>query len=159
MSGLSACYEISSQSVKWLGPDVIGYRLPTEAEWERACRAGSSGATSSGPSVDPTQGNMAKRHGQITTPVGTYAPSDWGLLDMHGNVWEWCFDAYGDYGNAQGSDPCVTSQHDLRCARGGSWESPLQECRSASRAHYSRWSRRNTVGFRLALSVPEPRPA
>ena len=153
MSGLSPCYEISSQSVKWLGPEVVGYRLPTEAEWERACRAGTQGATAHGPSVDPSQGNMANRHGQLTTPVGTYAPSEWGLLDMHGNVWEWCFDAYGDYGNAQGPDPCVTSQHDLRCARGGSWDSPLQACRSASRAHYSRWSRRNTVGFRLAMSV------
>jgi len=153
MSGLTPCYEIGRQSVKWLGPDAIGYRLPTEAEWERACRAGTQTATASGPSVDPSQGNMAQRHGRLTTPVGTYAPSDWGLLDMHGNTWEWCFDAYGDYGNAQGDDPCVVSQHDLRCARGGSWESDLQHCRAASRAHYSRWSRRNTVGFRLALSV------
>ena len=100
---------------------------------------------------------MARRHGQLTTPVGTYAPSDWGLLDMHGNTWEWCFDAYGDYGNAQGDDPCVVSQHDLRCARGGSWDSELQQCRSASRAHYSRWSRRHTVGFRLAMSVQPPK--
>jgi formylglycine-generating enzyme required for sulfatase activity len=153
MSDLAPCYEIGHHSVKWLGPDVIGYRLPTEAEWERACRAGTQTITSVGHSVDPSQGNMARRHGPLTTPVGTYAPSDWGLLDTHGNIWEWCFDAYGDYGNAQGDDPCVVSQHDLRCARGGSWDSDLHECRAASRAHYSRWSRRNTVGFRLAMSV------
>ena len=119
MSGLAPCYEIGRQSVTWLGPDVIGYRLPTEAEWERACRAGTQTATANGHRVDPSQGNMAQRHGRLTTPVGTYAPSSWGLLDMHGNTWEWCFDAYGDYGNAQGADPCVVSQHDLRCARGG----------------------------------------
>jgi formylglycine-generating enzyme required for sulfatase activity len=113
------------------------FRLPTEAEWEYACRAGTNTAYSFG--NDPNKlGQYAwydKNSDRKTHPVGQLAPNAWGLYDMHGNVWEWCQDWY-----ASGSD---------RVIRSGDWSNVAKNCRSARRYHFSPDGRDNGLGFRL----------
>ena len=115
------------------------YRLPTEAEWEYACRAGTTTAYSFGDDAQDL-GNYAwfSANSESTHAVGEKLPNGWGLYDMYGNVWEWCSDA-------EGSD---------RVIRGGSWDFVAAFCRSAFRLRSDRASRSNYVGFRLALSSP-----
>lgn len=136
------------------------FRLPTEAEWEFACRAGTKTAFHFGSSVDSTLANFdggspygrAKKGRSIekTTPVGSYPANPWGFYDMHGNVWEWCNDFLGNYSREPAQDPCGPSGGDERIVRGGSWGCDGERCRSASRNSLNPWFERSTVGFRLA---------
>jgi formylglycine-generating enzyme required for sulfatase activity len=136
------------------------YRLPTEAEWEYACRAGSKTAFSFGESAK-SLGDFAwffENSGSQTHPVGEKKPNAWGLYDMHGNVWEWCSDWYGDYPKGAVSDPTGPREGSLRVGRGGSWDCGAADCRSASRIRSYPSGRGSDVGFRLALSssgIPE----
>jgi len=133
--GLKPCYNTETFQCDF---DADGYRLPTEAEWEYACRAGTATRWSFGD--DPAQlGKHAwlKDNAQKTThPVKQKSPNPWGLYDMHGNVAEWCNDFSSDtyLGDAPSKDPRGPQQGEERVLRGGSWSSTDDACRSAARA-------------------------
>jgi formylglycine-generating enzyme required for sulfatase activity len=126
--------------------DGYVYRLPTEAEWEYACRAGTT--TPHAGYLDG-MGWYEVNSGKQTHPVGTKQPNAWGLYDMHGNVWEWCLDWYGDYPSNTVTDPRGPSTGSRRVARGGSWRGPEACCRSANRSINSPGGRGSDLGFRL----------
>ncbi len=137
------------------------YRLPTEAEWEYASRAGTNGIFGLGDSLTSSQanfnGNSPYGDGwkgpflNRPTEVGSYKPNDWGLYDMHANVWEWCSDPYqADYYQASVSkDPIGPSSGRLGVIRGGSWISAGSTCRSGNRHFYQPESRNGLIGFRV----------
>ncbi len=130
------------------------YRLPTEAEWEYACRAGSKAAYSFGAN-SKTLGDYAwfgENSVRQTHPVGEKKANAWGLYDMHGNVWEWCSDWYGKYPKGSVSDPSGPSDGSARVIRGGSWDSEAAYCRSADRIRGDPSNRYDSLGFRVALS-------
>ena len=133
------------------------YRLPTEAEWEYACRAGSKTAYSFGEG-SKSLGDYAWFDGNSnnqTHPVGEKKANAWGLYDMHGNVWDWCSDWYGDYPEGAVTDPSGPRKDLDRAIRGGSWDFAAAYCRSACRLTYPPSGSSSTIGFRVALSVPE----
>jgi formylglycine-generating enzyme required for sulfatase activity len=143
-------------------PAGYEYRLPTEAEWEYACRAGTTTATAYGDSLSSTQANFAgnKPYGgaangpylENTTKVGSYAPNAWGLYDMHGNVWEWCWDWYGPYPGEGVIDPRGPNTGSDRVFRGGGWNSYGGDCRSADRDYGWPDYRGRNGGFRPVLA-------
>ena len=129
-------------------PDGYEYTLPSEAEWEYACRAGTS-ATYSG-DLDSTawyRDNSGKR----THPVAHKSANAWGLYDMHGNVYEWCSDWFAAYSSGSALDPVGASSGRGRVHRGGSWDYPASYCRSAFRYCLRPENKGNNVGFRIAL--------
>jgi len=136
------------------------YRLPTEAEWEYAARAGTSTAFSFGKCLSTDQANYDGRYplkncpkGEYrrkTLPVASFAPNAWGLHDMHGNVWEWCQDWYGeDYPSGAVTDPGGPSTGSVRVLRGGSWRNGAGYCRAAVRYRDTPDVRFRSIGFRL----------
>ncbi len=124
----------------------MGCRLPTEAEWEYACRADTITAFNTGNSLSRSQANF---YGSKTMPVGAYPPNAWGLYDMHGNVWEWCSDLYGVYSTSAQTNPAGSSSGSGRVDRGGSWDFDAQNCRSACRDDLPPNSSADNLGFRL----------
>ena len=135
------------------------FRLPTEAEWEYACRAGTTGDYCYGDG----EGSLAeyawyKSNAKNTThPVGEKKPNAWGLYDMHGNVWEWCADWYGDYSATAVDDPQGSSSGSHRMIRGGSWVNSAYGCLVANRcADYPARSG-IIIGFRVTRSTALPR--
>ena len=146
------------------------YALPTEAQWEYAARAGSTGAYFWGGEADCTRAMFANNpmkydrcvstnvaSGFKTGPaaVKSYPPNAWGLFDMHGNVWEWCEDLFHRYDTHSVVDPCETESGNNRVRRGGSWFGPGHSCRSANRAYGHPMSRLQNTGFRLVMTVPD----
>ena len=154
LEGLPEAYLLDEHRARWPDPTVRGYRLPTEAEWEYAARAGTTTAWSSGEELDDDHANFGRRRGAVTTPAGVFPPNPWGVCDVHGNVWEWCWDAATPYPAEAVTDPVADGADEARVARGGSWASDAGSCRSASRASFSPWHRQNTIGFRLAIAAP-----
>jgi formylglycine-generating enzyme required for sulfatase activity len=130
------------------------YRLPTEAEWEYACRAGSETAYCYGDSQGGLGGYAwySDNSDSKTHPAGQKQPNAWGLYDMHGNVWEWCQDWCGDYPSGAVTDPEGPSSGGYRVFRGGSWYCNTLYCRSAFRYWSSPDLRSLILGFRLAFS-------
>lgn len=129
-------------------PPGYSFSLPTEAEWEYACRAETSGGYIG--DIDKVAwhlGNSSRK----THPVGQLKPNDWGLHDMHGNVWEWCYDGYTQYPDRVASDPILGLSHKERVLRGGSWAYPSKDCRSARRKWDSGTNNNYNIGFRLCL--------
>jgi formylglycine-generating enzyme required for sulfatase activity len=131
------------QRVASLAPGVVA-ELPTEAEWEYACRAGSETPFNFGATISPEQANYNGNYSyaggrkgeyrQKTVPVKSFLPNDWGLYDMHGNVWEWCADGLRDYADKTGEDPRGPEGEDApRVVRGGSWNNGAGWLRSAFR--------------------------
>ena len=134
-------------------PSGWKWALPTEAQWEYACRAGTESAFAGDLDEMAWYGENS---GSTTNPVGTKQANAWGLHDMHGNVWEWCSDWYGDYSSGSSSDPTGATTGDRRLRRGGSWSGFAQRCRSAGRSGGTPGDRYYGLGFRPAL-VPAGR--
>ncbi len=179
-AGLEPCYACegfgSGATCTPLGDPYVcqGFRLPTEAEWEHAARAGTAGPLSSGGGLLPGDtsncgGGVILDNGDLLDhaavycgnddglpqETGTLAPNPWGLYDMHGNVWEWVHDWYGPYeGDAQ--DPWGPVAGSERVKRGGAWSSYPQSLRSAGRSAAEPGVATDTIGFRLARSVSLP---
>jgi formylglycine-generating enzyme required for sulfatase activity len=139
------------------------YRLPTEAEWEYACRAGSTSALANGPlselacGHDPNLDKIGWYCGNAkgkTHSVRLKAPNGWGLYDMHGNVWEWCEDWYGGYLTGAVDNPVGPLKGSYRVMRGGGWGNGAVRCRSAGRRNVNPGYRSTYVGFRLSRSLP-----
>ena len=143
-----------------VAPAGFEFRLPSEAEWEYACRAGTTtpyfwGSTLNGNKANcdgnlPYGGVSEGRYLKKTSAVGSYTPNAWGLYDMHGNVWDWCADWYGKYDAASQTDPTGPSSGSGRVLRGGSWYLDAGHCRSANRDAYDPSNRSFNFGFRLA---------
>jgi formylglycine-generating enzyme required for sulfatase activity/serine/threonine protein kinase len=133
------------------------YRLPTEAEWEYACRAGTSTAFHFGEQLSSRQANFAAADSSVqsTTAVGSCAPNAWGLHDLHGNVWEWCQDWYDGYDATSRQDPNGPRSGDSRVLRGGSWADAPADCRSANRSKLLPPLRTQHIGFRVVLVLEE----
>jgi formylglycine-generating enzyme required for sulfatase activity len=140
------------------------YRLPTEAEWEYACRAGTSTPFYTGNCIstdqanydgnNPTPGCPMGEYREKTITVGSSPPNPWGLYDMHGNVYEWCQDWHEKhYPSGHGTDPKGPSSGEYRVFRGGSWHSNAGGCRSADRLRYNPGLRNGGLGFRLAKAL------
>ena len=124
-----------------------GFRLPTEAEWEYACRGGTKGAYAEDLDAMGWYGNSGSK---MSHAVATKQPNGWGLYDMHGNVWEWCRDWYGGYPTGLVTDPTGASSGSDRVLRGGGWYGSARYCRSAFRGGYGPDDRARYNGFRLA---------
>ncbi|MCC5601808.1 SUMF1/EgtB/PvdO family nonheme iron enzyme [Nostoc favosum] len=138
------------------------YRLPSEAEWEYACRAGTKTPFYFGETITtdlvnyngdyPYASAPKGEYRQQTTDVGKFPPNSFGLYDMYGNVWEWCLDVYNDnYQGApeDGSAWLTGKDNNIKVLRGGSWDYVARDCRSANRFYYARAYRDDVVGFRV----------
>jgi formylglycine-generating enzyme required for sulfatase activity len=150
------CWNDCQKFVEKLNAKVRGgkFSLPTEAQWEYACRAGSTtrycfGDEESGLGEYAWYGENA---GGKTHPVGEKKPNAWGLYDMHGNVWEWCQDwcNSGYYANSPTDDPMGPSGGAYRVVRGGTWDGPARNCRSAGRGSFVPGYRHDYLGFRVS---------
>jgi len=148
---------------EWLSAkEGLPYRLPTEAEWEYACRAGTFTPYSTGQHLTEEYQNyrrMVSDPEPVPLDVGEKAPNPWGLFDMHGNVEEWCYDWYGPYVNAELTDPVGYSDGDFRVTRGGSHSTPAYYLRSANRQGTLPENKNWLIGFRVVLGeLPDTRP-
>ena len=167
--GLKPVYTINGTNVSW-DKSSNGYRLPTEAEWEYAARAGTTTVFNTENSISAdeanfyghypylieenyfTQENLDTKPGeyrQTTTPVGSFSPNKWGLYDTHGNVREWCFDYYGEYDTQNTDNPSGVTTGTLKVNRGGSWNDYAKHMRSAYRSSLAPEQRMNNTGFRI----------
>src|SRR6185436_18599524 len=151
--GLTPCYRFAGDDVTWQRT-ADGYRLLTEGEWEYACRAGSSTRWSFGDD-EASLGEHAWFEGNSfgqPHPVGRKKPNAWGLHDMHGNMFEWCWDWLGPYSAAAAKDPTGPPNGSNRVLRGGAFISPLRFLRSAYRHRYGPGYPHWNFGFRCARS-------
>jgi formylglycine-generating enzyme required for sulfatase activity len=160
--GLTPTYFINGTNVFW-DRNTNGYRLPTEAEWEYACRAGTATPFSTGNNILTSQANfdgtfpynisIKGEYREKTTSVGIFVPNPWGLYDMHGNVDEWCWDLYGKYLSGIQTDPVGASSGSVRVNRGGSWSNSAGCLRSACRKYNNPFNLSYYMGFRLARNA------
>ncbi len=150
-AALTACERVAGRL-----PAGHAYRLPTEAEWEYACRAGTT--TPFGYGDDPTYTQLgdyawyALNSGGETHPGGEKKPNAWGLCDVHGNVWEWCLDWYASYPGRSITDPRGPVAGSARVVRGGSWCNLGKGCRTADRDNGWPDSKGYFIGFRTVLA-------
>lgn len=140
--------------VTWYGAkayaDYYGYRLPTEAQWEYACRAGTTTAYSYGDAADGDY-MWYTDNSTETKKIGTKLPNPWGLYDMHGNVYEWCSDWHDEYNNSPETDPTGPDAGSVRVLRGGGWNSSARGCCSAYRNNSNPDYANSAVGFRVVV--------
>jgi formylglycine-generating enzyme required for sulfatase activity len=142
-------------------PSNYVYRLPSEAEWEYACRAGSTNHFSFGNAEAEADAHAwTQENSEMTTqPVGLKEPNAWGLHDMHGNVWEWCADWYADYSGDTVTDPVGPPTARFKVFRGGGWNNEAKFARCSNRFMMEPEKGIHFVGFRVALGRPLPAPA
>jgi formylglycine-generating enzyme required for sulfatase activity len=170
---LTPAYTVSGsgdkRTVAW-DKSADGYRLPTEAEWEYACRAGTTSPFSTGGDITSGQANYnghypykttrRRRESRVsrksTTEIGYFKANRWGLYDMHGNVFEWCWDWYGAYSSDAQTDPTGAASGNYRVYRGGSWYNAAQSLRSAYRSNISPDKQVNYRGFRVVRQTDQP---
>ena len=146
-------------------PQGYEYTLPTEAQWEYACRAGTTTAFNNGTNIQTEEqkrdepcpdldevGWYEYNSDEMTHPVGQKQPNAWGLYDMHGNVREWCLDWWGDYPTSSVTDPTGSSEGEVRILRGGCWDSSVYDCRSACQNGYYPNYYSSNYGFRVCLT-------
>ena len=156
---LGRCYTVEGEKVSW-DPRCMGYRLPTEAEWEYAARAMSTTAVASGPVYSvgdqcaedmkvSLMGWYCESSNKQTHPVAKLQANFWGMYDMYGNVSEWVWDWYAEYQAAAAVDPPGPASGAKRVVRGGNWSDLPRDCRSAARAAFPPGDRKSTVGFRV----------
>jgi formylglycine-generating enzyme required for sulfatase activity/flavodoxin len=171
--GLTPAYAVNGRAVTW-NRGANGYRLPTEAEWEYACRAGTTTPFNTENSISAqeanyyghypyqieenyfSQGNLDTKPGeyrQTTVAIGSFSPNKFGLYDMHGNVGEWVWDYYGEYGAQAQSDPTGPASGTLRVYRGGGWNDFAKNMRSAYRAAMAADKGSFNIGVRLVLNA------
>lgn len=156
--GRTPAYTINGTDVTW-NWGANGYRLPTEAEWEYACRAGTIIPFYTGQNITTSQANY---HGgysyngygkgeyrETTVPVGSFSPNEWGLYDMSGNVSEWCWDWHENYTTENQTDPMGPASGAFRVLRGGNWASPAVRLRSAARYREFPSNRSSAQGIRV----------
>jgi len=147
----SVSWEDCQEFIKKLNAKTNGgYRLPTEAEWEYACRAGTTTAYSFGDVITPNDANYQDSKMGKPLAVGSYKPNAFGLYDMHGNVWEWCEDWMVDYPAGAITDPKGAATGERRVLRGGSFDFVGSGARSSNRGYFSPSNRYFINGFRLA---------
>ena len=147
---------------------ALNLDLPTEAQWEYACRAGTTTALNNGKdlqstSQDPAMGEVGRYRYNVSdgkggyssnhTKAGCYLPNAWGVYDMHGNVYEWCLDWYENYTTGAQVDPVGSMSVSGRIHRGGGWWDTVYSCRSAFRNNVASSRRDTNLGFRLSCSV------
>lgn len=153
--------------VSWEGASefatYVGGRLPTEAQWEYACRAGTTTSFNTGECLVNAQANYNWTYPRsdctnttstfpgTTQAVGSYPANAFGLYDMHGNVWEWCSDWHGDYPATAQTNPEGPASSEVRVARGGGSEDDANRCRSADRRGGPGWHQGRIIGFRVVL--------
>jgi formylglycine-generating enzyme required for sulfatase activity len=160
--GLEPAYTINGQNVIW-NRNAKGYRLPTEAEWEYACRAGTTTPFYTGNNISAAQANFngdlpynnnaQSTNRQRPVPVGSFSPNSFGLYDMHGNVGEWCWDWYGEYTRGEQTDPSGAASGGFRTFRGGSWNQAADMLRSARRSGLIPSNRNFSLGFRVVRNA------
>jgi formylglycine-generating enzyme required for sulfatase activity len=146
LEGLQPAYVISGKTVTW-DKSANGYRLPTEAEWEYACRAGTVSLYHTGASLPPAPSGK-----NALFPAGTPALNAWGLSGMHGNIAEWCWDWYGDYSGRSETNPGGVASGSRRVVRGGSWDARPAALRSAARDSAAPARGTPAIGFRVCRS-------
>jgi formylglycine-generating enzyme required for sulfatase activity len=148
------CTKLSAMAEEMKASRV--YRLPTEAEWEYACRAGTTTAFHFGRSLSSSYANINLGR---TCPVGRYKPNGFGLFDMHGNVWQWCADWYAEdfYRKSPEADPTGPRGGERRVVRGGSWYDDMRDVRAAVRGRQPPDYRGDHIGFRVVFVPGEPR--
>jgi formylglycine-generating enzyme required for sulfatase activity len=165
--GLQPCYSGKGDDIR-CDFSASGYRLPTEAEWEYACRAGTTGLYNMGDNLEGCDSEDTSRAldragwywmnaGRKTHPVAAKSANAWGLYDTHGNVWEWCWDRYGDeyYSSSPPANPKGPALGSFRVLRGGGWNRAAGFCRSAYRGRGRPGVRKSSIGFRIARSVSQ----
>ncbi len=146
--GLQKCYGEKGDRGK-VNIEANGYRLPTEAEWEYACRADSTTAYYWGKEMNGDYCWYNKNSGEIYHPAGEKKPNNFGLHDMSGNVWEWCGDWYGNYSSGDLNNPVGPDTGSYRVLRCGGFYNNPEHCRSASRYYFDPDSCDSALGFRL----------
>jgi len=148
------------------GTTAMEFRLPTESEWEYACRAGTSTPYGTGSRITTAQANIDSRFAidvdsgaayEKTLAVGTFSPNAWGLHDMHGNVWEWTSDRYGPYDPRQATDPRGAAIGGTRVIRGGSWHFDANSARCGLRYTHAPQDSGFSLGFRVVAEPRTPR--
>ena len=156
---LTPCYERLDEQVTVVAG--TGYRLPTEAEWEFACRAGTESPWSFGGHNAPFEpfAGVATNSEFHSRPVGQLAPNPFKLHDLHGNLWEWCQDCFDprDYEpltDSIAADPTGPPSSGVRRMRGGVWDNSIRLCRSAHRGANTATSHNASIGFRIVLTTP-----
>ena len=153
---INVSWEDAQAYVRWLSRAIgESYRLPSEAEWEYAARAGTTTPFRTGATLSPDQANYGRNRGQ-TTPVGTFVPNAFGLYDVHGNVWEWVEDCWhNSYRRAPNDGVAWTVGGDCgrRVLRGGSWNNSPRYQRSAERYGRTTEYRLHDAGFRVARTL------
>ena len=173
-SNIETCYELKGckgtlgidyacKSVELRSLSCRGYRLPTEAEWEYAARAGSKGIFSTGECLNDEQANYDARYNRMgckkgiyrkrTIEAGKLAKNRWSIYDMYGNVWEWVWDWKSDYSTQPVVDPVGPKKGKTKVVRGCGWGSISKYCRSANRGEMSPGARSSSLGFRIVKSM------
>lgn len=154
LEGIEGAYQSDSDEVR-LTHGAEGYRLPTEAEWEYSCRAGTSTRFASGDHEASLAhlGWYDENSGLNLHPVGQRSPNQWGLYDMHGNIYEWCNDWFGRYPQSECTNPLGPTAGTERVVRGGSYEDSVRNCRSAARGSTGPLVASPKIGFRIVRTL------